>query len=138
MSIILLGVVVCCIKVIFIDDLHLSHYPRYVQQLIIYGTIDTSNRTNAAHVKYRPSLAETMIPIGTGFVGVPIMMLFTSSDFLIMTVHMLAPIKSKRLPATEKIVETKKVRLFLRIPVSNANAAQIDPSSSIQYAALVD
>jgi len=62
-----------------------------------------------------------MIPIGTGVVGKLISTRFTSSAFLIITVHMLAPMRSKRLPAIEKIVETKNVRLFLRIPLIEKN-----------------
>lgn len=39
-------------------------------------------------------------------------------DFLIITVHILAAIRSNKLPNAEKMADTKKVRLFLATPLS--------------------
>lgn len=135
---------------------HLDHDKDKGTYLIMYGTIDTTRQANAAHVRYKPLPTETIIPIGTGFDGVPIKTSLMASTFFSRTVHIAAPMRRSKLPATEKIVDTKNVKLFLRMPlkrgwladvnelvsgvtdVSNAKAEQTVPSNNIQYAALVD
>lgn len=113
----------------------------------MYGTTDTIRHAKAAQVRNRPVPSETMMLRGT-LVGVSDV--FMTCDFLIITVHILAAIKSNRLPNAENTAETKKVRLFLATPlltytfskqqmsiekttdVNKASAAQMVPSKIIQ------
>jgi len=113
-------------------------YPRYVQQLIIYGTIDTNKHAKAAQIMYKPELAETNIPNRTEVPLDPMRMELTISAFFMRTVHMAAPMRMKRLPNRAKAVDTKNVTLCFATPVNNANTAHIVPINSIQYAALDD
>lgn len=85
--------------------------------LTIYGTMETAKQANAAQLRYTPDPTETMMPIGTGLAGDPMRISLSDSDFLMSTVQMLAPMRMKRLPTMAKAVETKNVRLFLRIPL---------------------
>ena len=81
----------------------------------MYGMMDTTRAMKAAQVRNNPGPTETLMPLGICVPG--IRRWFTDSDFFMRTVHMLAPIKSRRLPAMAKMVETKNVKLFLAMPL---------------------
>lgn len=83
--------------------------------LIIYGTVDTTIQANAAQVKNNPEPADTTIPTETG--GSPTSTWLTASVRFMRTVQMLAPMRISKLPEMENRVETKKVKLFFRIPL---------------------
>lgn len=102
----------------------------------MYGTMDTTMHANAAQVKAKPDPDDTTIPTEMG--GSPMSRLLTASVRLMRTVQMLAPMRISKLPTMENSVETKKVKLRLRTPVTSAKEAQMVPRSNIQYAALED
>ncbi len=72
------------------------------------GITDRNRQANEAHSRNKPVPSDTKI-------WTPLLLI--ASVFLINTVHRLEPIKRNRLPATENIVETKKVKLFLANPL---------------------
>lgn len=79
--------------------------------------MEATKHANAAQLKNKPDPTETTIPRGTGFAILPMRISLMASVFFIKTVHMLAPIRIRRLPAMAKIVDTKNVRLFFAIPL---------------------
>lgn len=85
--------------------------------LTIYGTIDMRRQANAAQVRYKPLPTETTIPIGVGFPANPMTISLTDSAFLMMTVHIAAPMRINKLPIMAKVVEAKNVKLFFAIPL---------------------
>jgi hypothetical protein len=77
--------------------------------------MDTTMQANAAQVKNKADPADTTIPTETG--GCPMSKSLMASVRFMTTVQMLAPMRISTVPAIEKVVETKKVRLFFRIPL---------------------
>jgi len=65
-------------------------------------------QAKAAHIKYNDLPTETTIPMGVGFAMLIIAMLI-SWAFLIITVHIAALIKTRRLLRADRIAEKRKV-----------------------------
>jgi hypothetical protein len=76
---------------------------------------DTARHTNAAHAINKPDPPERVMPSGCCVTALRVV--FMACVFFITTVHTLAPIKSRILPKTANMEETKNVRLFFNIPL---------------------
>lgn len=91
--------------------------------------METTRQAKAAHTMSKPEPADMVIPIGTTFVTDKASRVLTDSDFFMMTVHMLAPMRSKMVPAIANIVDMKKVKLFLANPLLKNSNVSNNPAS---------
>ena len=85
--------------------------------LIMYGRQDTSRHAHEAHSRNSASPVETVMPRGVGELADPTTKLLIPSAFLMMTVHMVAPMSSDSAPITANTVDSKKSRVCLRKPL---------------------
>lgn len=83
----------------------------------MYGTLDAIRHAVATQARMIPFPIETVIPISTGAEGCPTRKLFMSSAFLTMTVQMITPTRSNRLPRIAKTVEARKPIVCLSRPL---------------------
>lgn len=85
--------------------------------MIIYGMMDASRVANPAHARYRPLPIVTSTPKDTGDPVCPTVISFTDWAFLMMTVHIVAPMRSMKLPRMAKNVDSKNAKVCLATPL---------------------
>lgn len=86
--------------------------------LIMYGMRDAAMHANAAHASNRPFPSVTLIPNGTSVpLGKGTIHPLMSCAFLMMTVHITAPISKSTVANKEKTVESRNPKACLMSPL---------------------
>ena len=83
--------------------------------LSIYGTVDNRRQVKAAQIMYRPEPIEIEIPSGIDVRATTRALM--GLTLLMATVHIDAPIRSKRLPRMAKQVDTRNATVCLTRPL---------------------
>lgn len=85
--------------------------------LIVYGSIETTMHAHEAHRRKIAFPVVTTIPSGAGEAAGPTNRLLTSSAFLMMTVHIVAPISNESAAMTANTVDSRNSSVCFRNPL---------------------
>lgn len=83
----------------------------------MYGKMEASRVTKAAHARYTALPIETVMPRGVGSEALPTMNPLIDSAFFMMTVQIVAPMSNIALPIMVNAVDTRKAKGCFKRPL---------------------